>query len=413
MSKELNLKEEYEVTILKQDHFGQGITKINDVFVFVKEGLPEEQCKIKITNIKKKFGNAELTEIIVPSKVRVKPKCPYYHTCGGCHIMHEEYQEQLHFKENKVKEVLERFTDMKEVNIFPIQFGKPFFYRNKVTFHGNKNKLGYYQEKTNKIIEIDTCVIADSKINEIFKNIQIFLKKHPETSIKKLMIRITFLEETMVVLEGKVNKELLLSTLTDVHTIYLNNQLVKGNSSITEEIFGKYFQIYPTSFFQVNYHVMLELYQLVIDFYKKRKYQTVLDLYCGTGTIGMLISPYVERVIGVEKEESSILSANECKTRNNVENIEFIQGKVEDFIDSFSNIDSIIIDPPRSGLDSYTIDIILKLSPKTITYISCDPVTLARDLKSLKEEYEILEIHPFDMFPNTYHVECICYISKK
>ena len=151
---------------------------------------------------------------------------------------------------------------------------------------------------------------------------------------------------------------------------------------------------------------------LSVDFYKNNNCSRVLDLYCGTGTIGMLVSKYVDSVVGVEVESSSIKSANICKKLNGISNIEFIEGKVEDKIDLFKDINSIIVDPPRSGLDVHTIDIIKKLNPKSIVYVSCDPATLARDLNILKEKYNILEVHPVDMFPNTYHVETVCILKR-
>ena len=158
--------------------------------------------------------------------------------------------------------------------------------------------------------------------------------------------------------------------------------------------------------------MMLALYNIVSNFYQDKHYHKVLDLYCGTGTIGMLISKYVDQVIGVEVESSSIVSANICKELNHISNISFLEGKVEDKIDSFKEIDSIIVDPPRSGLDKYSIQTILSISPKTIIYISCDPVTLARDLSTLLSNYKILEVHPVDMFPNTYHVETVCILER-
>ena len=159
--------------------------------------------------------------------------------------------------------------------------------------------------------------------------------------------------------------------------------------------------------------MMLVLYRIIMNFYQNKEYHKVLDLYCGTGTIGILVSSYVEQVIGVEKESASIIAANSCKDINRISNITFIEGKVEDQIDSFQDVDSIIVDPPRSGLDHHTLEIILNLQPATITYISCDPVTLARDLKTLVADYEVLEVHPVDMFPNTYHVECVSVLSRK
>lgn len=412
MLKEILVNDEYEVFIIKQDHFGNGLGKVKNMLVFVKNALPDEICKIKITDVKKRFANAMVKKVIKASFNRVEPKCPYYTICGGCHIMHEEYQSQLQFKEQKVRELLEKFTGLKEVNIYPIIGKKQFYYRNKVIFHGIEKQLGFYQEKTNSLVPIETCMITDKELNQIYHDIQKFLLDHPKNAISNLLLRKTSLGQTLIALEGTIKIEELLTCLESVSTIYLNNQLIKGQSFIEEEILGIYFKIYPTSFFQVNYDMMLVMYQLVINFYQDRQYHKVLDLYCGTGTIGMLVSRFVEQVIGVEKEHSSIISANLCKEVNHIPNITFIEGKVEDKIDDFQDIDSIIVDPPRSGLDKHTIDTIRNLNPETITYISCDPATLARDLKILLEDYHVLEVHPIDMFPNTYHVENVVFLKR-
>lgn len=407
------LNEVYEVKIIKQDHFGNGIAKIDNKLVFVDKALPGDICKIKITKVKKNYVNGKILEILQSSNLRVDVKCPYYEICGGCHVMHEKYEQQLLFKENKVKELINKFTGLSNINYYPIIGNNSFYYRNKVIFHGKNHKLGFYQEKTNDLVDIKECIITNKTLNNIYLKIQSFLNDHPNTDIKKVMLRITSLNETLITLDGNFDKSEILSYLDMVSTVYLNNELVKGNSFITEDILGIKFMIYPSSFFQVNYDMMLSLYGIVIDFYKNNNCSRVLDLYCGTGTIGMLVSKYVDSVVGVEVESSSIKSANICKKLNGISNIEFIEGKVEDKIDLFKDINSIIVDPPRSGLDVHTIDIIKKLNPKSIVYVSCDPATLARDLNILKEKYNILEVHPVDMFPNTYHVETVCILKRK
>lgn len=413
MQENLKINKIYEVTINKQDHFGKGITKINDMFVFVEGALTGDVCKIKITNVKKKFALARIIEIIVPSKERVAVSCPYYDVCGGCHIMHQSYLKQLDFKKQKVEELLGKFTGLSNVNIFPIVGKNQFNYRNKVIFHGCDNNLGFYQEKTNDLVTIDKCIITDNKLNDIYFKIKKYLVDN-KVSINNLMLRVTSLGNILVTLSGNIeNNKGLLNILDNVDSVYINGSLVKGKEFIEEEINGIKFKIYPSSFFQVNYDMMLVLYGIVTRFYEGKNYHKVLDLYCGTGTIGMLVSPYVKQVVGVEKEPSSIVSANLCKEINGINNIDFIQGKVEDKIDNFKDIDSIIVDPPRSGLDPHSLDIILKLAPKTISYISCDPVTLARDLKVLLNDYEILEVYPVDMFPNTYHVETVIFLNRK
>ena len=413
MLEEIKVNNEYQVSILKQDHFGNGLAKINNKLIFVNKALPGDICNIKITKVKKNYANGEILEILQSSTIRTAPICPYYDTCGGCHIMHEEYKQQLLFKENKVKELINKFTGLNNVNYYPIVGKNQFYYRNKVIFHGKNHSLGFYQEKTNDLVPVKECIITNKSLNEVYLKVQSFLNDFPNADIKKVMLRNTSSNEILVALEGNIHKDEIIPCLDMATTVYLNNELIKGNGFVTEDILGIKFMIYPSSFFQVNYDMMLVLYGIVIDFYRNNNCSKVLDLYCGTGTIGMLVSKYVNNVIGVEVESSSIKSANICKELNGISNIEFIEGKVEDKIDLFKDVDSIIVDPPRSGLDMHTIDIIMKLNPLSIVYVSCYPATLARDLNILKEKYNVLEVHPVDMFPNTYHVETVCILERK
>ena len=412
MEEKITVNDEYLVTILKQDHFGRGLARIHNMLVFVENGLPSDFCKIKITAVKKKYAVSSISEMITPSPFRKKTECPYYSVCGGCHIMHEDYQNQLQFKEQKVHELLTKFTHLDSINFFPIVHGKQFHYRNKVIFHGSNHKLGFYQEKTNQVVDISECLLIDKNLNTIYNDTLKYINDYPNSNLTKVLLRKTSLGEKLVAIEGIIENNTVLPYLKGVDTIYINHILVKGKSFITEKIDDIYFHIFPTSFFQVNYDMMLALYNIVSNFYQDKHYHKVLDLYCGTGTIGMLISKYVDQVIGVEVESSSIVSANICKELNHISNISFLEGKVEDKIDSFKEIDSIIVDPPRSGLDKYSIQTILSINPKTIIYISCDPVTLARDLSTLLSNYKILEVHPVDMFPNTYHVETVCILER-
>lgn len=401
------------VSIFKQDHFGRGITKLDNLLVFVDKALPFEKCKIEIINKKKNYCEAIIKAMILPSKDRVIPDCPYYNSCGGCHIMHQQRVEQLKFKENKVKELLERFTNLKDIKVKPIIYDKQFYYRNKIILHSKNNKLGFYQEKTHDIVEINTCMITTQEINEVYHKILNYLKEFPNNKVEEIMIRSNYKKEIMIVIDGKIDKNNFISYFNETSSIYINDELVHGNSYLYEKIFGLKFKVYPKSFFQVNEDMMKQMYKIVMDYYKNKNYSLVLDLYCGTGTIGMLVSKYVKEVIGVEIVSDSIKAAKECQKENNISNISFYNGKVEDLIDTFKQVDSIIIDPPRKGLDKYTIDNILKLNPESIIYVSCDPATLARDLNILKDNYNVIEVNPIDMFPNTYHVECVCVLKRK
>lgn len=404
-----------DVFIEKLDHFGNGIAKVENQYIFVKNALPKETVKIEITKVKKKFLNAKAIKIITPTVDRVSVPCPYYEVCGGCQVMHLAYFKQLEFKKEKVVELFQKFAGVPNLEVEQIFSGKQFAYRNKVVFHGKNQMLGLYQEKSNDLVEVENCLLVEEGLNQIYHKIKEYLKKNSDARIEDLTIRKTSSNEYMLILNGDLNLKMFLSYLDQfsLKSVYFNQKLVYGEEYITEDIFGFKFRIYPNAFFQVNYEMMKKLYQVVMDYYQDKNYQTVLDLYCGTGTIGMLVSSYVKELIGVEVVHDSIIAANQNQKINQLSNVTFLEGKVENHISKFQNIDSIILDPPRSGLDSKTRETILKIAPQSIVYISCDPATLARDLKELLEDYTIVKVHLVDMFPNTYHVECVCVLSRR
>ena len=386
-----------EVKVLKQDHFGRGIASINNKLCFIDKALPNEICDIDIVLEKKNYLEGKINKIIVESNDRVKPICPYYDICGGCNLLHQSYDKQLEFKKDKVKDILNRFAGI-DINIEKINYSNNLNYRNKIVLHN----LGLYENKSNIKVDIEECLLVDKRINEIIKR----LKKY---DIEEVTIKTSSLNETMLIVSNDIN----IDEFKDINSIYIKDKLVYGTNYIKEKINDLVFYIYKDSFFQVNYNVMNLLYNKIINYYKENTSLNVCDLYCGTGTIGMLISKYCKSVIGIEINKDAVDSANTCKDINNISNIEFYLGKVEDKIDLIKNVDSVVVDPPRSGLDSYTISTLLKLNPKSIIYVSCDPVTLARDLKILKDKYDIKDIELFDMFPNTYHVESFVTLERR
>ena len=386
-----------EVKIEKQDHFGRGIAFIDKKICFIKDTLPGEIVDIEIVKNKKNFLEGKANKIIVESSDRVKPICPYFGVCGGCDLMHQEYNKQLEFKKNKVKELLKRFSNI-DINDIKINHSNNLNYRNKIVLHD----LGLYKEKSNDVVNIDKCYLVNDKINDIIKRLKNY-------KINEATIKVSSLGKVMLIVDESID----IDKFKDIDSLYVNDKLVLGNNYIEEVINGLTFYIYKDSFFQVNYNVMNMLYQRIVDYYKENSNLNVLDLYCGTGTIGMLISKYCSSVVGIEVNSDAIISAKLCKKINNISNIEFYLGKVEDTIDMIKDIDSIVVDPPRAGLDNHTINTILKLNPKSIIYVSCDPTTLARDLNILKENYNIKEIELFDMFPNTYHVESFVVLERR
>ena len=389
-----------EVEIMNLDHFGRGIARANKP-IFIDNALVGEVVEIEITKDKKKYSEGKVINYIKKSPLRVESDCPYYDKCGGCDLLHLSYEEQLKYKENKVKEIIKKFSNLECVNkIVPsVQYN----YRNKVTLHVNK-KVGYYQKKSYDIIAIDNCLIADNKINKLIKK----LNNIDLNTISKIMIRTSNKEIMLVVEGGSVN----IALFDEVDTIIVDNKVLKGKGYIINDVNNLKFVISPNSFFQVNQIGMFNIYNQVLKYVDENT--NVLDLYCGTGTIGIYLANKVNKVLGVEINSSAINDALLNKKVNNLTNIDFKLGDVGTILNNNNfKADCIVVDPPRAGLDNVAIKNIIKINPQKLIYVSCDPVTLARDLNILSNDYNVLEITPFDMFSNTYHVECVALLTKK
>lgn len=401
-----------KVIVDKLDHYGRGIAKINNKLVFIENALPGEEVEIEIVKNKKKYMEAKVIHWIKESDIRINPICPLYNKCGGCNLMHILYDDQLEFKENKVKEIMKKFVGYENVN--KIISTDQYNYRNKATLQV-KEVIGYYQKKSYDIIPVDNCLIASDDINEII----IRLKKIDLKNIKQIVIRVTSKEKMLVFyLTDQIKYQNIVENFKDIDSIVLilnsKEKVIHGKRYIEEQFNDFKFVISPTSFFQVNNEGMLKLYNKAIEYADISSLDTVLDLYCGTGTIGMYASKRAKKVLGVEINKYAIEDAFINKKINSIENIDFKVGDVKDVLDKFNYQPTIIfVDPPRSGLDKKTIDHLFLLDASKLIYISCDPVTLARDLNILKEKYNILEITPVDMFPNTYHVECAVKLILK
>jgi 23S rRNA (uracil1939-C5)-methyltransferase len=396
-----------EIKIEKLDHYGKGIGYSNDKIVFVNNALPKEIVDIKIVKDKKSYSEAIVLEYIKKSDKRIEPKCPYYEVCGGCDIMHMDYNEQHIFKLNKVKEIINKYTKVDSSLIKEIIYDKQFNYRNKVVLKVNE-KVGYYKKGSNDIVNIDNCLIADPAINEVILKLnEMDLFNINEITIRKL-------DKIMILIDLSKDRKLdSFIELFDKANIVkkINNEylLVHGNDYISTKINGIEFRVSIESFFQVNNEVTHLLYSKIIEYAKESK--NVLDLFCGTGTIGMVISKYVDEVTGIEINNQAISDALVNKEINYITNINFINGDVYNHLDDLKDIDLVIVDPPRSGLADKSIQQIIQMSPKKIIYVSCDPITLARDINKL-DNYSVKEITLFDMFPNTHHIESLVLIEK-
>ncbi len=395
------------VKIEKLDHFGRGITEINNKICFVENALPNEIVKINIIKETKKYYVAEVVDFIEKSPNRIIEKCPYYSICGGCDLEHLSFKKENEFKRRKVQELLVKFAKINPTKVKETVFSDEYYYRNKVTFHGKDKQLGYYQKGSNNLIKIDKCYLLNPRINSILKELN-----SAKNNITEVIIRTSNnQEEIMLKISGEVLNINDLKEKVDV--LVYNDEYLTEKKRIITSIGNKNYYLSIDSFFQVNEKLTEKLYDKVKTEVEKVKPKRLLDLYSGTGSFGIYVSEFVDDfVTGVDYSKSNIEDANLNKKLNNITNIEFIENKVENVIEDFKDIDMIIVDPPRLGLDQKTIQNIKRLSPSNIVYVSCDPATLARDINLLKE-YEVVEVTPFNMFPRTYHVETVSILKRK
>ncbi len=382
------------------DDKGRAVTKIDGKITFVSNLLPNEEAEVKIINIKKKYNEAKVLKLLKTSSERVVPKCPYLNC--GCQLKHLNYQKQLEYKQNKVKEILKKFGNITPKINKIVYDNNINHYRNKITLKV-QNNVGFFQNHTNSFIPIKRCELVSEKVNNLIKELnQKDLSKVTEITIKDF-------DDIMLIIKGDMD----ISNLS-AKVIYLNDKLMTKDKFVMVKLKGLTFKISKEAFFQVNKYMTEKLYDLALNYLKPDKTKTVLDLYCGTGTISLILSKHFKKVIGIELNKEAIDCAQENKKINKINNVNFICGDASKEIKKVQDkIDYIIVDPPRSGLTKEGIGHILKLNPKKVVYISCDPITLARDLNLLKEYYDIKEVTPVDMFPNTYHVENVAVLVRK
>ena len=401
--------------IERLDHQGRGIAYIDDKITFVENALPGEEVLIKITNSKKKYNEGIVQKYIQKSEKRVDNVCPFYESCGGCNILHMSYNDQLEYKENKNKDIMKKYANIDKISKI-IKCDKQFNYRNKVTLKVENNIIGYYEKKSYNLVNIDKCLIIDNEFNKIIND----LKRFNLDNIYELMIRNVDSDNTALTLYLQKDTNCIqIDEYCKKNNIILNKIIKNKDFKCNEKskIIGKLgnfkFIISPLSFFQVNTDQTIKLYDKILEVLEPNKDDNLLDLYCGTGTIGIYVANKVNKVLGVEIVKDAIHDANINKKINNVNNINFICGNTEKIIkDVKEKYNAIIVDPPRAGLTESIIRDIFRINPDKIVYVSCDPITLARDLKLLQEKYEVLDVVPVDMFPNTYHVETVCKLKK-
>lgn len=415
----IKIDEIYETEITSLENEGSGVCKINQMIVFVPKALPGEKVRIRITEKKKNFARGKIVEILKSSDKRIESKCPYYEECGGCNLRHQTSKENLKFKKEKVETALKRIgkLDVKVEDTIPSL--KEDNYRNKVSFKVEDNRIGFYGEGTYQLIDIDYCLLAQKQINDSLNVIKNYLKEN-DNEIKNITIRYgNAMDELLIDIYSLNNTDIkildyLTTNICNLKSVIFNDKVVYGNGYIKEISNGLMFNVSAKSFFQVNSVQTEKLYDEIVKVANLSKDDVVLDLYCGTGTITSIVSKYVKKVIGIEIVEDAIIDAKENLKINGINNAKFICGAAAKEISKIKEkVDVVIVDPPRKGVDRKAIAIMKKISPKKIVYVSCNPVTMARDLSYLNDLYDVKKVTPVDMFPNTAHVESVVLLERK
>lgn len=390
-----------EILINKLDHFGRGIGTINNKIVFVNRSLPEEIVDIKIIKEKKNFMEANINKIINPSKDRINALCPNYDKCGGCNLLHTTYDVEKNFKINKAKELLGRCDNFYETSNMN--------YRNKVTLHVKNNKIGLFNEKSNEIIDLDYCYLLDDKINKVIKRLSIYLKNN-KTNINSIVIKLGN-DKLLLNVNGEINNNFI-NEFNDIDIILNNNKVLKGNNELTIKLSNYTLLLGGNAFFQVNNEGLNNIHKIVDNYLINKHYHKVLDLYSGVSTWGIVASKYSDKVISIECNLDATNYAKANIKLNNINNLEVINGKVEDNLDKFFDTDLLIIDPPRSGMDKKTIEYLKNIKAREIIYISCDMQTLKRDINELNDLYKLVSVDLVDMFKRTYHCESLVVLER-
>ncbi len=451
----LKKNEEYVVEIIDNGFKGEGISKIENFTIFVDGAIKGEKIKIKILKVTSSHAFGKIIEIIEKSENRIEEDCSTYKKCGGCELRHIDYETTINMKKYSVENTLKKTLSRNDINVNEvIKMDNPYFYRNKLQYpigvdDNNNPVMGVYAQRSHKIIETNECRIQNKLCqnisNDIFKfikenNIKVYNERTLTGSIRHIIVRIGIKTNevlvTLVTNERKIEKEdLLVKYITEKYKVIKtiakninskNTNVILGNKTeiifgdgYIEDYIGKFkFKISPRSFYQVNPVQTEKLYSKAVEYASLTGEETIFDLYCGIGTIGIFASDNVKKIYGIETIKEAIDDAKENAKINAVNNSEFFVGDVEKVLPEFikeRNItaDVIFIDPPRKGCDNTALETILNIEPKKIVYVSCNPASLARDLKTLEEKYKIEKLAICDMFPFTHHIECVSVLTLK
>ncbi len=443
------------ILITDQTDTGEGLGKVDGFPLFVKHAVTGDEADVIVTAVRKTYGYGRIKEIIKPSKYRVKPECPVWKRCGGCQLLSMSYEGQLEYKTNKVREAIRRIGGLKDIEVQPaVGSDLVFGYRNKAQYPVGTDKngeivSGFYAGRTHEIISNTHCALAPDEFGDILDTVIAWMKKHnvaPYDEIRRSgIVRHVFLRKGFKTGEISLcliinarelkHKEELIRSLSGFDAIKSisisvnrnNTNVIMGDEAKViygkdriEDILGDVsFMISPMSFYQVNHGQTEKLYSCVKEFADLKGTETIWDLYCGIGTISLFLAKQAGKIIGIEVVERAVEDAKENARRNNITNADYFAGDVKEIFPKlykeYSNEENIvIIDPPRKGSDEKTLETIVKLGPEKMIYVSCDPATLARDLKYMNANgYKVEKVRPYDLFPNSIHCESVVKLVRR
>ncbi|HWL22691.1 MAG TPA: 23S rRNA (uracil(1939)-C(5))-methyltransferase RlmD [Ureibacillus sp.] len=432
-------------------HDGNGVAKVDGYPLFIQGALPQETAEIHVLKTLKNYGFAKIVEIIEPSPDRVKAPCIYFGKCGGCQLQHLSYEGQLKWKENMVKNVMKRIGKI-DAPVLPVKgMQDPWNYRNKSQIPFSMTETGpiagFYKSKTHEIVDMERCLIQVGEADAIMANLkkelsEIGIQPYNEESHQGMLRHVVVRKgratgEVMVVLVTNKHKfpqkeatiEVIRKLVPNVTSIVQNINIEKtnvimgnetytlwGKDTIEDTIGGVRFEISARSFYQVNPVQTEVLYKQALDYAQLKGDETVIDAYCGIGTISLFLAEKAKQVMGVEIVEQAIEDAKRNAELNGYKNTYFEAGPAEEVIPRWyadgKEADVLVVDPPRKGCDEALLQTIIEHKPNRVVYVSCNPATLARDLRILEDGgYKTVEIQPVDMFPQSTHCECCAWLE--
>lgn len=452
---EIRKNDVYTVKIEDLSTDGSGIGKVDGYTLFVKDALIGDLAEVKVIKTKKNYGYGRLMRILEPSPDRAEAPCPLARSCGGCQIQHLSYERQLAFKENKVRNLLDRVGKIEDYIMHPIiGMENPYYYRNKAQYPVGVGKdgqivTGFYAGHSHVIVDSSRCYIqapVNEQILEIVKKwmTEYHIRPYDENThqglVRHILTRVGFktgeimvcliingkklpyaleLSERLQVIDGMTSISYNINT--EKTNVILGDKVVTvwGQDYITDYIGDVKYQISPLSFYQVNPVQTEKLYKAALDFANPGPEDVIWDLYCGIGTISLFMAQKAKQVYGVEIVPQAIEDAKRNAAINGIKNAEFYVGKAEEVLpktyeEKHIHADIIVVDPPRKGCEESLLACITEMQPKRVVYVSCDPATLARDLKYLEGRgYKVEEVQCVDMFGHSVHVESIVLLSHK